>query len=140
VLAYNSRLEFPELLDDRWDFYLEQNGLTPIRALAHRVDLLTRLDLRPVLPAIPAAVLLLQGNEDRIVPHRDFEVLKSTLPRAEAVILPTVGHQPHLTHAEVLAQLIQQWLLPCAEGPEGCGGPCRSECSTGGIVPGNSTI
>lgn len=122
VLAYNSRLEFPSLLDDRWDFYLEQNGLTPIRALAHRVDLLTRLDLRPILPAIAAEVLLLQGNEDRIVPRRDFEVLKAALPRAEAVILPTVGHQPHLTHAEVMAQLIQQWLLPCAEGPGCCSG------------------
>ena len=127
VLAYNSRLEFPSLLDDRWDFYLEQNGLTPIRALAHRVDLLTRLDLRPLLSAIPAEVLLLQGNEDRIVPRRDFEVLKAALPRAEAVVLPTVGHEPHLTHAEVMAQLIHQWLLPCVEGPGGCtaqGGAC----------------
>jgi pimeloyl-ACP methyl ester carboxylesterase len=120
VLAYNSRLEFPSLLDDRWDFYIEQNGLTPIRSLAHRVDLLTRLDLRPLLPAIPAEVLLLQGHEDRIVPHRDFEALKAALPKAEPVVLPMVGHQPHLTHAEVLAQLIHQWLLPCAEGPGGC--------------------
>jgi pimeloyl-ACP methyl ester carboxylesterase len=126
VLAYNSRLEFPSLLEQRWDFYLEENGLTSIRALAHRVELLTRLDLRPILPAIPAEVLLLQGNEDRIVPHRDFEVLKAALPRAEAVILPTVGHQPHLTHAEVLAQLIHQWLLPYAGGPGSCAGQERS--------------
>jgi pimeloyl-ACP methyl ester carboxylesterase len=123
ILSYNGRLEFPALLNDRWDFYLEQNGLTPIRALAHRVDLLTDLDLRPILPAIPADVLLLQGNEDRIVPRRDFEALKAALPRAEAVVMATVGHQPHLTHAEVLAQLIHQWLLPCAEGSGGCTGP-----------------
>jgi pimeloyl-ACP methyl ester carboxylesterase len=120
VLSYNSRLEFPALLDDRWDFYLEQNGLTPIRSLAHRVGLLTCLDLRPILPAIPAEVLLLQGNEDRIVPLREFEILKAALPRAQTVVLPTVGHEVHLTHAEVMAQLIHQWLLPCAEGPEGC--------------------
>ena len=73
VLTYNSKPEFPALLDDRWDFYLEQNGLTPIRSLAHRVDLLTDLDLRPILPEIPTEILLLQGNEDRIVPRRDFE-------------------------------------------------------------------
>jgi pimeloyl-ACP methyl ester carboxylesterase len=126
VLSYNSRTEFPALLDDRWDFYLEQNGLTPIRSLAHRVDLLTGLDLRPILAAIPAEVLLLQGNEDRIVPHRDFEALKAALPKVESVILPTVGHQPHLTHAEVLAQLIHQWLLPCAEGPGDCPQGARS--------------
>jgi pimeloyl-ACP methyl ester carboxylesterase len=120
ILSYNSRPEFPSLLDDRWDYYIEQNGLTPIRSLAHRVGLLTGLDLRPILPAIPTELLLLQGNEDRIVPRRDFEILKSALPRAEAAIMPTVGHQPHMTHAEVLAQLVHQWLLPCAEGPGGC--------------------
>jgi pimeloyl-ACP methyl ester carboxylesterase len=120
ILAYNSRPEFPALLDDRWEFYVEQNGLTPIRALAHRVDLLTRLDLRPLVPAIPAEILLLQGREDRIVPHRDFEALRDALPKAEAVVMPTVGHQPHVTHAEILAQVIHQYLLPCAEGPGGC--------------------
>ncbi len=120
ILAYNSRLEFPALLDDRWDYYLEQNGLTPIRSLAHRVTMLAGLDLRPILPAIPTEILLLQGNEDRIVLRRELEVLKAALPRAEAVILPTVGHQPHMTHAEAMAQVIHQWLLPCAEGPGGC--------------------
>jgi pimeloyl-ACP methyl ester carboxylesterase len=127
ILSYNSRLEFPALLNDRWEYYFEQNGLTPIRSLAHRVDLLTKLDLRPILAAIPTELLLIQGREDRIVPHRDFEVLKAALPKAEAAILPTVGHQPHMTHAEVMAQLIHQWLLPCAEGPRGCtaqGGAC----------------
>ena len=108
--------EFPALLDDRWDYYIEQNGLTPIRSLAHRVDLLTGLDLRPILPAIPTEILLLQGNEDRIVPRRDFEVLQAALPKAEAVIMPTVGHQPHLTHAEVMAQLVHQWLFPAPRG------------------------
>jgi pimeloyl-ACP methyl ester carboxylesterase len=88
--------------------------------MAHRIALLTGLDLRPILPAIPTEILLVQGNEDRIVPRRDFEVLKAALPKAEAAILPTVGHQPHMTHAEVMAQLIHQWLLPCAEGPGGC--------------------
>ena len=52
-------------------------------------------------PEIPTEVLLIQGNEDRIVARRYFEQLKAALPRAEGVILPTVGHQPHLTHAEV---------------------------------------
>ena len=37
-------------------------------------------------------------------------------PRAS--IMPTVGHMPHLTHAEPLARLIGDWLLPC--NPEGC--------------------
>ena len=49
ILTYNSKAEFPSLLEDRWSFYLEENGLTPIKSLAHRVKLLTDLDLRPIL-------------------------------------------------------------------------------------------
>jgi len=118
ILTYNSQAEFPSIIQDRWPFYLEKNGQTPIRSLAHRVKLLTELDLRPVLPDVSTEVLLLQGNEDRIVRRRDFDLLKATLPRAEGVIMPTVGHHPHLTHAESLARLIGDWLLPCA--PAGC--------------------
>jgi pimeloyl-ACP methyl ester carboxylesterase len=124
VLAYNSRSEFPSEIADRWDCYLEQNGRTPIAALAHRVELLSRLDLRPVLPEIATEILLLQGNEDRIVPRRYFDELKTLLPRATAVIMPLVGHQPHLTHAEALGQTIGDWLLPCAPG--GCPNEAKS--------------
>src|SRR5205814_8011351 len=98
--------EFPAILEDRWFFYLEKNGATPIRSLAHRVKLLTDLDLRPILPEVSTEILLLQGNEDRIVSSRYFESLKATLPRAEGLIIPTAGHTPHMTHAEVLARLI----------------------------------
>jgi pimeloyl-ACP methyl ester carboxylesterase len=118
ALTYNNRSHFPSILDERWDYYVEQNGLTPIRSLAHRLDLIAKLDLRPILGAIPNEVLLLQGNEDRIVPQSCFEELRTRLPKAEAVVMPLVGHQPHYTHAEGLAQTIGEWLLPCAPG--GC--------------------
>ena len=118
ILAYNNKAEFPAILEDRWRFYVEENGVTPIRSLAHRVKLLADLDLRPILSQIPTEILLIQGNEDRIVARRYFDALKAALPRAEGVILPTVGHQPHLTHAELMARLIGDWLLPCAPG--GC--------------------
>jgi pimeloyl-ACP methyl ester carboxylesterase len=117
VLTYNSRIDFPRVIEDRWPFYLEQNGLTPIRALAHRSSLLTRLDLRPILDQITGEVLLIQGREDRIVPHCYFEQLKTALPRCESTVMPTVGHIPHLTHAEALAQLIGDWLLSCGGMP-----------------------
>ena len=113
ILTYNNRMDFPRIIEDRWPFYLEQNGLTPISALAHRCSLVARLDLRPGLARINADLLLIQGREDRIVPYRYFEELKAALPRSESVVMPTVGHIPHLTHAESLARLIGDWLLPC---------------------------
>jgi pimeloyl-ACP methyl ester carboxylesterase len=132
VLSYNSKSEFPSILDDRFSYYLEQNGLTPIRSLAHRVELLTELDLRPILAQIPTELLLIQGNEDRIVARGYFEQLKAALPRAEGLILPTVGHNPQLTHAEVTAGLIGDWLLPCA--PESCTSDQRSRAGCDATV------
>jgi pimeloyl-ACP methyl ester carboxylesterase len=125
ILTYNTKAEFPALLEDRWRFYLEENGRTPIRSLAHRVKLLFDLDLRPILTDVPTEVLLIQGNEDRIVSRRYFDMLQTALPRAEGAILPTVGHEPHLTHAEAMAGLIGDWLLPCA--PTGCSEEHRSQ-------------
>ena len=120
VLSYNCRGDFPSLIADRWDFHLEQHRLTPIRALAHRTTLVTRLDLRPILPTISTDVLLIHGREDRVVPPSHLEVLSAGLPRAEAVVMPTVGHIPHLSHVDGFARLIGDWLLPAA--PAGCTG------------------
>ena len=69
ALAHRSRSEFAAGMDDRWAFYVEQNGLTPIAALAARLDLIGRLDLRPSLPTIAASILLdPRAPADRIVP------------------------------------------------------------------------
>ncbi len=112
-MTYNSKLDFPRVLEDRWPIYLEENGRTPIRALAHRTALLTRLDLRPELDRIATRLLLVQGRDDRIVPFRYFEELRAALPQSESLLLPTVGHIPHVTHAELLARSLGEWLLPC---------------------------
>ncbi len=118
VLTFNSKSQFPDVIGDRWPIYVEQNGLTPIAPMAHRLDLLAGLDLRPLLAAIPTGVLVLQGNEDRIVAGRYFDELCASLPNARGVRMPLVGHQPHFTHAEGLAQAVTEWCLPCAPG--GC--------------------
>jgi pimeloyl-ACP methyl ester carboxylesterase len=118
VLTWNHRCHFPEIIADRWEHYIEQNSLTPIASLAHRLDLLGKLDLRTELAKIPTDVLVLHGNEDRIVLRRHFDELCAGLPKAKGVVLPLVGHQPHYTHGEALAQAIAEFLLPCAPG--GC--------------------
>lgn len=118
VLTYNNRLHFPSEIDDRWTHYLEQNARTPIRSLAHRLDLVSRLDLRPILAQIQTPTLLIQGNEDRIVPRRYFEELQKGLSQSQGAILPLVGHQPHYTHPEALAQLISNFFIGCEEHAE----------------------
>lgn len=116
VLMQGQWGEFPAALADRWDHFVRENGLTPILALARRLDLLSRLDLRPILPTIPTAVILIQGGRDRLVTWSHYEALRAGLPRAEGMILPGVGHLAHYTHAEELARLITDYLAP--ESPE----------------------
>jgi pimeloyl-ACP methyl ester carboxylesterase len=133
ILTYNIKAEFPALLEDRWNFYLEDNGRTPIKSLARRIKLLFDLDLRPILAGVSTEVLLIQGNEDRIVARCYFDMLQAALPRAEGAILPTVGHEPHLTHAEAMAGLISDWLLPCA--PAECTDEHRSQAGCSPAPP-----
>lgn len=128
ILTYNNRSHFPDVIDDRWRIYLEHNGQTPIAPLAHRLGLLSTLDLRPILGTITTETLLLQGNEDRIIARAHFDELRGGLPAATGVIMPLVGHQPHYTHAEGLAQAVGDWFLPCAPG--GC--PSERPASTEG--------
>jgi pimeloyl-ACP methyl ester carboxylesterase len=109
-LARNNRSTFPPDQPDLWDYYVEQNGLTPIAGLTHRLDLLHGLDLRPTLGVIPTRVLLVHGSEDRIVPRSSFDELSAGLRRATGVLMPGVGHQPHYTHPEELAGIVGDFL------------------------------
>lgn len=118
ILTWNNKYHFPDAIADRWKHFVEQNGLTPIAGLSSRLDLLAKLDLRPILGEIPNEILILHGNEDRLVPRKYFEELCRGLKNSRGVMMPLVGHQPHYTHPEGMAQAILDYCLPC--NPEGC--------------------
>jgi pimeloyl-ACP methyl ester carboxylesterase len=109
-LAINNRATFPGDQPDLWEFYVEENGLTPIAGLTHRLDLLDRLDLRSILPEIKTEVLVIHGTADRIVPMARHVELVGGLARSKAVLMPDVGHQPHWTHPRELADLVGDFL------------------------------
>ncbi len=105
-LALNNRATFPADYPDRWVHYVEENGLTPIASLTHRLDRLDRLDLRPILPEIRTEVVAIHGTADRIVPMARHKELVAGLARPTAVLMEGVGHQPHWTHPRELADLV----------------------------------
>ena len=127
ALAAKNRAHFRGAGDDRWDVYVEQNGMTPIGPLSRRLDLVSRLDLRPVLAAIPVETLVIQGDDDRVVPRRHFDELVARLPRSRGLLMPGVGHQPHYTHPEALADAVGGWFLP----PDGGASPATTFRPTG---------
>jgi pimeloyl-ACP methyl ester carboxylesterase len=109
-LALNNKRTFPAALPDRWTHYVEENGLTPIAALTHRLDLLGRLDLRPHLREIKQPVTVIHGTADRIVPMARHNELVAGLAKPVALLMPGVGHQPHWTHPELLAAFVGDFL------------------------------
>ena len=112
VLALKNRAGFQGNAEKSWPIYLEQNGFTPIGPLAQRLDLVADLDLRPKLSDVTTEVLALQGSEDRVIGRSEWEVLCRAVPRAEGRLLEGVGHQPHFTHPERLASIIEEWVSP----------------------------
>ena len=97
---------------DLWDFYLDQTCKVPLRAFASRVLMVNQLDLRPILPTIQTPVLMVCGDRDPLVGKTCERELKEGLPYVARAEIEHCGHEPHLTHPEVLAEVVRQFLLP----------------------------
>jgi len=92
------------------DFFLEHGGRTPIRASALRSLHFDRTDLRPLLPAIRAPILLLTGDCDSLVGPACSVELEQGLPNARRVQFTGCGHYPQYTQPGAMAEAIAQFL------------------------------
>ena len=97
-----------------WRFFVENSGQTPIKAFAHQLLLLDRVDLRPLLPEIRQPILMICGDQDPVVGRAEEEILLAGLPNAARVVVEGCGHMPPYTHPEVLAEVTRQFLTPPA--------------------------
>jgi pimeloyl-ACP methyl ester carboxylesterase len=111
-----------------WDFFVRQNGVPPMAAVAQRALLLHQVDVRRLLPEIRQPVLLICGDADPLVGKVCEKVLESGLCQATRVEITNCGHLPQFTHPEVLAELVLRFLtpLPCTDS---CHGPAASQDS-----------
>ncbi len=64
---------------------------------------LDRLTERPVM--------LIWGADDRTIPPRHFRELAARFPRARQLEVPSAGHFPHETAADVVAPALEEFLL-----------------------------
>ena len=78
--------------------------------LAAGLDYLLNRDLRPLLSRLPGGAVVIQGQEDRIVPPAQGEFLREQLPGARLNLLPGAGHLPFLTQAAAFNGIIEQCL------------------------------
>ncbi len=79
-------------------------------ALAHGLRLLEESDLRSSLPSPSLPCLLIHGQADALMPPAAAEWLAQRWPLSQQLILPAVGHAPHLSCPARLAQVIESFL------------------------------
>jgi pimeloyl-[acyl-carrier protein] methyl ester esterase len=88
------------------DFQPQENGA----GLAAGLDYLIDTDLRPKLSRVPGGALIIQGDQDKIVPPAQTEALRHFLKDARVVTFPGAGHAPFLTQADKFNEVVGECL------------------------------
>ncbi|MCR9129858.1 MAG: alpha/beta fold hydrolase [Alphaproteobacteria bacterium] len=82
------------------------------RALIHRMEQTVLTDPRPLLETIDQPVLLLWGEDDRLIPVSNAQDYLDHLPNAERVVLDGVGHLPQEEAPGVSLDPVEDFLRP----------------------------
>lgn len=77
--------------------------------LATGLELLTRLDLRPLLPGLVQPAWVAHGDRDAIMPAAAGRELAERLPHAAWHGFAHAGHAPFLTQAEAFQHTLEAW-------------------------------
>jgi len=104
------RSAFESAPTEAWEFFQENSGSSRCRAVACRALMLRRLDLRPLLPIIHQPVLMIGGENDRIVPRDLEEVVLRGLPNVRRIEFPKCGHYPQYVEPLAMAQAIREFV------------------------------
>lgn len=67
-------------------------------------------DLLPELSQIKIKTLLLWGGNDKLVPLKYARIFKEEIENSELVILPKIGHSPHLEVPEKTSKIILNFI------------------------------
>ncbi len=73
-----------------------------------------RFDVRDRLTEITMPVLIIHGEQDRMIRVSEAEQLAASLPRATLHVFPEAGHMVHMEHADAVSALIQTWIKSAA--------------------------
>jgi pimeloyl-ACP methyl ester carboxylesterase len=107
LLGETTHRERPQVLADARRL-MEANHPDAIAAALHA--LMTRPDSTPDLPRISCPALVIVGQEDVVTPAADAELLAHSIPRAELVVLPRVGHLSNLEAPDWFSSALARFL------------------------------
>ncbi|ASA95749.1 MULTISPECIES: alpha/beta fold hydrolase [Anoxybacillus] len=89
----------------------------PFRYMHHHIpdlllglDYLLTTDVRDQLQQIDVPLLLIHGERDRICPPQAAQYVYERTNHCTFMLMPNVGHAPHVTQPSMCAHYIQTWL------------------------------
>lgn len=91
-----------------WEPRYERQSATPA-ALRELLDLLEVIDVRPLLPAVTAPVLVLHRRDDPIVPVALAREVAAGIPSACFVELDGVDHPPHVGDVDAWLDRVEEF-------------------------------
>jgi pimeloyl-ACP methyl ester carboxylesterase len=115
MLRRENAHHFAGLPPEVWQHFLVRSNSHPLAAVVQRALMVHHLDLRSILADIRQPVLLVCGDNDRLVCRSCEETLLAGLPNARRVELLNCGHNPLFTHSEALAEVTRCFLTAPAE-------------------------
>ncbi len=101
--------------------FKSSEGFASVEVLAHFFVLLQTADFRPMLPAITAPVLVINGDLDIVCPPGVMDVFRAGVPSARCEIFKDCGHFPFLVYARAFNDALEVFLRDSTGGSEGCG-------------------
>jgi pimeloyl-[acyl-carrier protein] methyl ester esterase len=89
---------------------LRAGAVPPGAVLASGLEVLREADLRAAAPRIGCPVLLLHGENDRVVPAEASAALAACLPRAQRTVVAGAGHAPFIAREALIANHVRKFL------------------------------
>lgn len=86
------------------------------RTLLQAIGHILQDDVRPLLPRIRAATLIVWGARDNWVPIEHAELLKEGIPDARVAVVPAAGHNPMVDRPAEFNRLVLDFLDEGADG------------------------
>jgi pimeloyl-ACP methyl ester carboxylesterase len=100
--------ENPDIVDKRIAKQLEYP--TPRRGATKQADAVMGHDTYELLPRIKSPTLVIAGDNDRVIPFENSQILASRIPKAELVIIKGAGHEFLIEAAEETNKIVLDFL------------------------------
>ncbi|MDQ6953213.1 MAG: alpha/beta fold hydrolase [Mariprofundaceae bacterium] len=79
-------------------------------ALKQGLNILSRWDLRSILPYITQPTCVIHGQQDAVIPVQAGQYLAKHIPDADYFPMDKAGHAPFLTHSQKSANIVTRFI------------------------------